>query len=443
MTSADGAVSPEWIGRAPHDDLRRGDRPILPARDPFYDPPAGFHHSEPGTVLRSRDVELGFLGLVPQRVRATQLLYRTTDRHGEAEASVTTVLVPAGHSHKQPRHVVSYQCAIDAVSSRCFPSYALRRGAKAVGSLAQLEYLLMAAAVAEGWVVSVPDHEGPHGMWGTPHEPGYRVLDGLRATLNFERFGLASDSRVGLWGYSGGGLASAWAAETHADYAPEINIVGAALGSPVGNLGNTFKRLNGSTYAGLPALVIVALAKSFPGLARVVEEHATEDGRAMLRRLERMTTAQAVIRQFRTNMDDMVHPPLEHVLAMPEVKEVFEAIRLGRTAPTPPVLIVQAVHDSVIAVDDIDELAHLYSQGGSHVTYHRDLFSEHMLLHPMSAPMTLRWLTDRFAGRPLDEHIVRTTWPTLLNPITYAGMWRLSGIVARVMTGGRVPFRPL
>ncbi len=142
-------------------------------------------------------------------------------------------------------------------------------------------------------------------------------------------------------------------------------------------------------------------------------------------------------------MDSWVHPPLEDVLAMPEVQDVFEAIRLGGTAPTPPVLIVQAVHDSVIAVDDIDELAHLYSTGGAQLTYHRDMFSEHMLLHPMSAPMTLRWLTDRFAGRPLDAHIVRTKWPTLLNPITYAGMWRLSGIVTRVMLGGRVPFRPL
>lgn len=141
MTSADGAVSPEWIGRAPHDVVRRGTRPVLPSKDPFYEPPAGFQHAEPGTVLRSRDVELGFLGLVPQQIRAVQLLYRTTNRHGEPEASITTVLVPAGHSHRQPRHVVSYQCAIDAVSPRCFPSYALRRRAKAVGSLAQLEYL--------------------------------------------------------------------------------------------------------------------------------------------------------------------------------------------------------------------------------------------------------------------------------------------------------------
>jgi triacylglycerol lipase len=443
MTSADGAVSPEWIGRAPHDEFRRGTRPVLPSHDPFYDPPAGFQHSTPGTVLRSRDVELGFLGLIPQKVRATQLLYRTTDRHGQPEATVTTVLVPTGHSHGQPRHVVSYQCAIDAVSSRCFPSYALRRRARALGSLAQWEYLLMAAALAEGWVVSVPDHEGRDGMWGAPLEPGHRVLDGLRATLDFELFGLAGDSKLGLWGYSGGGLASAWAAEMYADYAPELNIVGAVLGSPVGNLANTFLRLNGSRYAGLPALVISALAKSYPGLGRVIEEHATPDGRATLKRLERMTTVPAVVRMFKTDMDDLMHPPLEQVLAMPEVQEVFEAIRLGRTAPTPPVLIVQAVHDSIIAVDDIDELARLYTEGGAQVTYHRDKFSEHMLLHPIAAPMTLRWLTDRFADRPLDAHIVRTTWPTLFNPITYPGMWRLGGIVARVTLGGRVPLRPL
>jgi len=443
MTIADGAFSPEWIGRAPHEALERGRRPVLPSKDPFYEPPEGFHHADPGTVLRSRDVELGFLGLIPQRVTATQLLYRTSDRNGSPEATVTTVLVPAGHTPGQPRHVVSYQCAIDAISSRCFPSYAMRRRARALGSLAQLEYLLVAAALAEGWVISVPDHEGPDGVWGAPLEPGYRVLDGLRATLSFDHFGLAPDSKVGLWGYSGGGLASAWAAEVHADYAPELNIVGAVLGSPVGDLGNTFRRLNGSYMAALPAMVVSALAKTFPDLDRVIDDHVTAEGRARLRGLERMTTMEAIVRWFKTDMDHLVHQPLEEVLELPAVQEVFDAIRLGRTVPTPPLLIVQAVHDSVIAVEDIDTLADLYSQGGAQVTYHRDLFSEHMLLHPMSAPMTLRWLTDRFADRPLDAHLIRTKWPTLLNPITYAGMWRLGGIVARVAAGGRVRLRPL
>ena len=54
------------------------------------------------------------------------------------------------------------------MSSRCFPSYALRRRAKALGAIAQFELFLVAAALAEGWAVSVPDHEGLQGIWGAP-----------------------------------------------------------------------------------------------------------------------------------------------------------------------------------------------------------------------------------------------------------------------------------
>jgi triacylglycerol lipase len=57
--------------------------------------------------------------------------------------------------------------------------------------------------------------------------------------------------------------------------------------------------------------------------------------------------------------------------------------------------------------------------------------------------MALRWLIDRFADKPLSEHIVRTKWPTLLNPITYMGMARLVRIAAKVVTGRTVERRPL
>src|ERR1700758_4382881 len=288
-------IGAEWIGSAPHEELRRG-RPVLPDDDPFYDPPAGFEHAAPGTVLRSRDVALAFMGLIPQRFTATQLLFRTHDRNGVPEAAVTTVLVPVQRDPEQGCPVVSYQVAIDAVSSRCFPSYALRRGALAVGALAQFEFLLIAAALAEGWAVSVPDHEGSHGMWGAPYEPGYRVLDGLRAAVSCERIGLSPSAQIGLWGYSGGGLATAWAAEVSADYAPELDIVGAVLGSPVGDLGHTFKRLNGSFLAGLPALVVAALSHTYPDLDRVIQEHTNDEGRALLKALEKMTTMGAVLR---------------------------------------------------------------------------------------------------------------------------------------------------
>jgi alpha-beta hydrolase superfamily lysophospholipase len=440
LASATGA---EWIGRPQHEELQPHARPMLPAKDPFYQPPLGFEHALPGTVLRSRDVELAFMGLIPQRIMGTQLLYRTTDMNGLPVAAATTMIVPVDVTPERPCPVLSYQCAIDAVSSRCFPSYALRRNALAVGALAQLEFLLINAALAEGWAVSVPDHEGPDGIWGAPYEPGYCILDGIRAAVHSERLGLSTSAPVALWGYSGGGLASAWAAELCADYAPELDIVGAVLGSPVGDLGHTFRRLNGGVLAGLPAMVIAALVHIYPDLDRVIQEHANDEGRVLLQRLERMTTVGAVMRMAKKDVSVYLDRPLEEILAMPEVQHVFDSIKLGAAVPTPPVLIVQAVHDYLIDVEDIDELADTYSAGGADVTYHRDAFNEHLLLHPLSAPMALRWLQDRFAGRPLTDHLVRTKWPTMFNPATYVGMVRLAAIAAKVITGKAVPRRPL
>jgi hypothetical protein len=442
LSSVAGAV-PDWIGIAPHEELRPGAKPSLPDDDPFYVPPPGFQHARPGTVLRSRDVELAFFGLIKQKFTATQLLYRSTDMHGQPDASVTTVVVPAVREPLKPCPILSYQCAIDAVASRCSPSYALRRGAKAIGSLAQIELLLVAAALAEGWAVSIPDHGGAHGTWGAPYEPGYRVLDGVRAAINCEHLALSDEAPVGLWGYSGGGLASAWAAEVYTEYAPELNVAGAVLGSPVGDLGHTFRRLNGSLFSGLPALVIAALAHVYPDLKTVIEEYATDEGRALLESLEKMTTGAAVLRLAKKNIDDYLGPPLDDVLEMPAVQHVFADTKLGTAIPGLPVLVIQAVHDPVIAVEDIDALVEGYMAGGADVTYHRDPLSEHMTLHPMSAPMALRWLIDRFEARPLTDHIVRTTWPTLLNPSTYIGMVRLGVIAAKVITGRVVRRRPL
>jgi acetyl esterase/lipase len=188
---------------------------------------------------------------------------------------------------------------------------------------------------------------------------------------------------------------------------------------------------------------VAALAHIYPDLDRVIKEHTNEEGRALLEQLETMTTAEAIIRMARKDMGDYLDEPLEDILATPEVSRVFDSIKLGTAVPAPPVLIVQAAHDYLIDVQDIDELADAYSAGGADVTYHRDSFNEHMFLHPLSAPMTLRWLTDRFARRPLTEHLIRTTWPTAFNPMTYAGMVRLIAVAARVITGKKVRRRPL
>jgi hypothetical protein len=50
----------------------------------------------------------------------------------------------------------------------------------------------------------------------------------------------------------------------------------------------------------------------------------------------------------------------------------------------------------------------------------------------------LRWLQDRFARRPITDHLIRTKWPTMFNPSTYVGMARLAVIAAKVITGKSV-----
>ena len=280
-------------------------------------------------------------------------------------------------------------------------------------------------------------------MWGAPYEPGYRIVDGIRAALRCERLGLSPAAPVGLWGYSGGGLASAWAAEVTAEYAPELNIVGAVLGSPVGNPESVARRLNGSFFAGLAALMIAALIQVFPDAQQVVDRHATEEGKRLLEELPTLTTASAVWRLRNVDIGSYVDMSADELWDLPEVRNIFDETKLGKSAPAMPVLVVQAVHDNIISVEDIDELVATYTRGGTAVTYHRDRFCDHILLHPMSAPMTLRWLRDRFAQRPLSEHRTRTKWPTLFNPSSYLGMLKLGVISAKVIAGrdGSAPSR--
>jgi triacylglycerol lipase len=190
-------------------------------------------------------------------------------------------------------------------------------------------------------------------------------------------------------------------------------------------------------------MVIASLSHRYPELERVINRHATEEGRSLLASAEKMTTILAVIRLMNKDIDHFIDRPLDEILAEPEVQYVFDDIKLGTAAPSRPVLVVQAVHDKIVSVDDIDALIETYRAGGAAVTYHRDMLSEHMLLHPMSAPMTLRWLRDRFAGRPLTDHLQRTAWPTLLNPSTYKGIARLLSIAAKVATGRKVERQPL
>ena len=380
-------------------------------------------------------MRVALLGLVRQRrVEAWQVAYRSTDLHGRPEVAVTTVMRARGTS--APSGLVAYQCAIDAVSDRCFPSYALRAGARAWGALPQFELFLIARLLELGYVVSACDHEGRSGTFAAPREPGHRVLDGVRAATALEELDLPPDLPVGMFGYSGGGMATAWAAEMAPTYAPELPIVGAVLGSPVGDPGEAFIKLNGGLFAGLPALVVAGLRHVYPGLAEVVREHASSDGKRRLDRLEAMTTTEAVLRYCRDDFDDYLDAPLADVLALPAVLDVFDDLRLGHRAPACPVLVVQSRRDQIIDVRDVDGQVDRYVDAGAEVLYLRDRASEHISLMLLAFPVMLEWLSDRFEdGGSSASTGTRDHVSLALSPRAWPGFLRLGAVAARTVVG--------
>ena len=263
---------------------------------------------------------------------------------------------------------------------------------------------------------------------------GISCSDGLRAAVSFPELGLSPSASMAVWGYSGGGLASGWAAEAAATYAPELAIVGAVMGSPVVDPESVARRLNASPWAGLAALMIASLVHVFPEAKRVVDEHATEDGKALLAEIEGMSTGGAIRRFRNVDIADYVDLSFQELFALPELQHIFQVTRLGQKTPSMPVLLIQGVHDKIVDVADVDGLVQTYSDGGAAVSYHRDPFAEHLLLYPFAVPMTLWWLAQRLANndRPNSWH----TWPALLDSRTYAGVPALAAAASRAVASG-------
>ncbi|MTE15806.1 lipase family protein [Nocardia aurantiaca] len=415
-------------------DRPRG-HPLLPGEDPFYHATIDPGSVPPGTILRSRPVRLGLFGRIPQRVRAWQLLYRSTDLNGRPEVTVTTVLLPWDAAPSADRPLVSFQCAIDAVASKCFPSYALQHGARALGAIPQVEFPLIAAALARGWAVSVPDHEGQGGHFGAAREPGHRALDGLRAALRFAPLGLHPRTRIGLWGYSGGGLATVWAAELAANYAPELDIAGAVAGSPVGDPAAACVRLNGSPFAGFAMVFTSGLRRAYPELNDCVRDLVSAEYLDLLDRAESIATFPLLARFAGRNANRHIRGGLGALLTRPEMRAVLDDIQPGAQAPAMPLFIVQGVNDEVIAVADVDAHVQRYHARGAHVRYLRDRLSTHLPLQFISIPVMVDWLADRLADRPLPPAEVRTVWSVAASRRALSEHGHFAKLVATMVSG--------
>lgn len=364
--------------------------PAHPAVDPFYAPPRLGPSPAPGEILRSRPVTIRGLGL-PMPVRAWQVLYRSTDAQGRPNAVSGTVAVLDDGRPAAGRPLVAYNVGSHGLGPDCAPSYLLRQGA-------DFEEPIMAGALARGWAVVVSDYEGsgtpgPH-TYGSGLATGRSVLDGARAAQRLPELGLTGSAPVALWGYSEGGLATAWAAELAPAYAPELDIVGAAAGGVPANLGNVARKIDGGPLSGFVLAAAVGLDRAYPTMR--LRSLLNESGRIAVDAVATMCQYEWTMAFANKRMADFttVADPLD----LPRVRAILDANTLGRNNPGVPLHIYESVQDEFMPLEDVRALVRTYCDYGLPVSYYEDAFSEHISLAGQGAPAAITWLGERFAG---------------------------------------------
>jgi hypothetical protein len=417
-----GAAVPRHVG---------AERPLPPQHDVFYEPPRGWADKEPGAILRSRRVELASFGELPLEVAAWQLLYRTTGAQGRPTTTVTTVIRP---SNGRVRGLVSYQIAEDASGPQCAPSYALRHGGgEPVGSLmSQIEILMIAAALSRGHAVSVPDWEGRPGALFAPRQAGYQALDGVRAAEGFDRLGLRGRrTRVVAWGYSGGGFATSWTAQLQPRYAPDLKLVGAAVGAPITAVRKTFSAINGGPFSGFYPSILPGMLRANPALRDAFDRHLTPAGKQLVEDGDDHCLGMHLVLHAGLDMDDYLDVPFRTLMSRPTVRRAFRLMNPGGR-PRAPMLVYQAVHDELVLATDTAVAVDRWCRKGVRVHYLRDRLSEHGSLMITGGPVALEWLEGRLQGKPVAARCRTTTVPS--TTLTGPGLTALPGYVLAGLT---------
>ncbi|RCK57260.1 Lipase 1 [Candida viswanathii] len=186
-----------------------------------------------------------------------QLLVRSEDSFGNPNAIVTTVLEP---HNSDPTKILSYQTFEDSTALKCATSYNFQVGIPPFGNVAtQLEMKFLVPALRKGYFVVSPNYNGPKGTFTAGFQSAHAVLNSLRGVLSSGNItGINPEAKVVLWGYSGGSLASSWAASVQPEYAPDLanNLAGVALGGFVTNITSVAEAADRSPLSGLVPLAL-------------------------------------------------------------------------------------------------------------------------------------------------------------------------------------------
>ena len=132
------------------------------------------------------------------------------------------------------------------------------------GLVPNVEPAVFGPFLAEGYTVIVPDTEGQRADFAAGPEYGMNTLDSIRAAFNSST--IPNDAKVAMLGYSGGAIATEWAAELAPTYAPDAStrLIGAAMGGVLVDPAHNLHYVEGSgIWAGVMAMALAGIARAF------------------------------------------------------------------------------------------------------------------------------------------------------------------------------------
>lgn len=365
----------------------------VPSADPFYDWEGSLDGDAPGAVLRTRPAAYG-LPNVATPITSTQVLYRTTDQQGDAVTTVATVLRPLVPG---PPKVISFHTAYDGLGAECDPSYTLSGHGNS--NTAAIEQTVITGYLAAGYTVVVPDYEGEKLEWTIGRQSAYAALDGIRAAEAV--LALPSSTPVGLIGYSGGSVPTQWGAEVAPEYAPELNIIGAAAGGLPVDLAHNLPYVSGSTdWAGVIPALIVAYQRAY-GID--TDAFLSEKGKQIVSAVESNCINAFASKYPGLTDTEMLAPPYTSLLQVTEVVAAIDDNIMG-SAGTPRIPLLLGVGDSdgtgdtVMVTKDVEGLARDYCDRGVAVTYAQYNGQNHSDAFIPFQAQSAQFLTERFNG---------------------------------------------
>jgi Secretory lipase len=367
----------------------------------------------PGTVLKTRTLSYHVAGIALP-VQVVQLLYRSAGALGQPAANVTSVLEPPVPPLGSPR-AVSYQSFYDSLNPADEPSAQIAGNVTLGGLVADAESVVVAPLLLQGYTVIVPDTEGQKADFASGPEYGINTLNSIRAAASSPLTGVTTATPIGLFGYSGGAIATDWAAQLAPSYAPDVNsqLVGAAEGGVLVDPAHNLTYVDGSSvWAGIIPMSIIGIARGFH---ITITPYLNSYGLQLYAALQKASIANVLGQYPGLTFAQLVKPQYANPDSIRVLVKVENKLNAGsRPSPTIPMFIGQGANgtlegtpgnkpgigpgDGVMVAGDVRTLARHFCASGTAVDYTQYDALSHISTFPVWAPAALAWLGGRFAG---------------------------------------------